>query len=396
MSIKWIPWLLALCVVAGCSKVKENLKPVELQPFTASEKFKKVWVKPVTSGQDARYQRLQPLLRGETVYVAGINGDVIALGLAKGKKQWSVELDGELSGGVGYAPGTLLLGTLQGELVAISDTDGSEKWRTAISSEVVSTPAGNAEVAIAKAIDGRVFAVNLADGAVRWSYDHPVPILTLRAQGSPVVDEQNAYVPFDNGQILAFNSTTGQLRWSARVGQPKGKTEIERLVDVDTTPIVSGPFVYAAGYQSRLVAVNRGTGRLNWAQDVSTFQHILEAGDKILVVDSDSHIKAFDAATGTLAWQTDKLHRRALSPPGVLGSQVIVADFEGYLHALDLATGEFTARRQANIAPVYAQPLTVEDKVLLLDKTGTLHVYAFAPAGKPKTSQPARRSGKYR
>lgn len=367
--------LAGVCIVlalSACSKVKENLKPVELVDIETTQELRTDWSRDVGDGQDARYERLQPLVRGEIVYAVDINGKLSAMDLAKGKVLWHKDLDTSIGGGVGYADGLLLVGTLKGEVVALAEADGAEQWRTLVSSEIVSTPSGNGEVVIAKAIDGRVFALNASDGEIRWNYDHPVPVLTLRAQGSPVVVDENAYIPFDNGQILAFNSNTGQLRWSARVGQPKGKTEIERLVDVDTTPIISGPFVYGAGYQSRIVAINRGTGRLNWAQDNSTYHPIAEGEGRLVTVDNDSHIKVYDAATGTLQWENSMLHRRELSPPGIVDGTVVVSDYKGYVHAIDLTTGEFVARKDLNLDLVYAAPVTVEDSILVLDKAGKL------------------------
>lgn len=405
-----MPRLLFGCMIAGlvliaggCSKVKENLKPAELTEFEATAKFKKVWRKELSQGQDSRYARLTPLLHESLLYVVDVEGHLYAVDALTGKTEWTVKLKTDIGGGVGYAKDTLLVGTLKGEVIALNIADGSEKWRTELSSEVLSSPSGNDEVVVTKTIDGRVFALNLSDGSIRWSYDHPVPVLSLRAQASPVVQEQNAYVAFDNGQIMAFNASTGQLRWSARVAQPKGKTEIERLVDVDSTPVVSGPFVYGAGYQGRIVAINRGTGRINWAQDNSTYLQIVEYDGKIVVVDHESHIKAFDASTGTLAWESDKLHRRSVSVPGVLFNRVVVTDYEGFIHALDLNTGEFVARSDIQSAPVYAQPITFDNKIYMLDKSGKLSVYQFSDSPKPEgeeessNKQPTRgRLGTYK
>lgn len=383
----WLGCIVGLLLLTGCSKVKENLKPVELTEFKTTVHFKKAWSKSIGKGQDDRYERLTPLLHNNTLYVVDVTGDLYAVDPDTGKTRWRVATDSQIGGGVGYAENTLLLGTLKGEVLALAESNGELKWRTQISSEVLSSPSGNGEVVVAQAIDGRVFALNLADGQIRWSYDHTVPVLTLRAQASPVVVEQNAYVAFDNGQILAFNSSTGQLRWSARVGQPKGKTDIERLVDSDTTPIVSGPFVYGAGFQSRVVAINRGTGRLNWAQEVSTFHHMIEAAGKIVVVDEDSHIKVFDAATGALSWESDKLHRRAISAPGVVDDKVVVVDFEGYIHALDINSGEFVARSNIQSPTVYAQPITHNKRFILVDRRGKVSAFSFFDSAQTRIDQ---------
>ncbi len=383
---RYLAAVASLLWLAGCSQVEENLKPVTLEPIDTEVRFRKVWIEPISRGQDARYERLEPVVANATVYLADTAGMVYAVDAETGKQLWRTDLDQDIGGGVGYADGTLYVGTLSGRAIALNAEDGSRLWTSVISSEIVSTPAADAEMVVTKAIDGRVFALNKDDGAVIWNYDHPVPVLTLRAQGSPVIAEQMVYIPFDNGQLVAFDRNLGVIRWNARIGQPTGKTEIERLVDVDTTPILDGPFIYTAGYQSRLVAVNRATGRITWGQEVSTYHEIAKGGGKIVVVDVDSHIKAFDAVTGTLAWENDKLHRREVSAPGIVGDRVVVTDFEGYLHALDLNSGEFVARNKTQTAKVFAQPMAVGENVLILDQKGMLRMYHITDA-KPPTQK---------
>ncbi len=372
-------WALCLLVVlSGCSSVKEGLKPVELTDFDEQTQFLKVWSKTVGEGQDARYARLQPLLYKDVLYVVDVVGQVQAINADTGKRLWKAALDVTVGGGVGMAQDTLLIGTLSGEVIALNLADGTEKWRTQLSSEVLCAPEGNTDRVIVQTIDARVFGLNLQDGKIEWSYDHTAPILTVRAQAAPVIVDDVAYIAFDNGQLQAFSVANGQLRWTARIGQPKGKTDIERLVDSDTSPLVKGPFVYGAGFQSRVVAINRGSGRLNWAQDVSTYHPIVEANGKIIVVDEESHLHAFDAATGAVSWVSDVLHRRALGAPGVLGGRVVVTDFEGVMHAFDIETGTLMARKRADVAKVVAMPITHNNTLYILDTKGVLRAVRFA------------------
>lgn len=262
---------------------------------------------------------------------------------------------------MGVVDNTGFVGTLDGRVLAFSLEDGSLKWEAKTSSEVVSTPQSNGEVVIAQAIDGRLFAFAMADGQRRWTYDHPVPVLTLRSNSSPLVSGNNVYVAFDNGQLLSFNAADGQMRWSARVGQPQGKTELERLVDLDSTPIEKGPYIYAAGYNARLVAVSKGTGRIAWGQDVSTANNIAAGGNFIAVSDANSHVRAFNAADGSLLWHNQQLHRRGVTAPVVLNDLVIAVDEQGYIHGLSATDGGLIARGRASNQAVLAQPLVYED-----------------------------------
>lgn len=358
--------------LGGCSSVKEELKPVKLESIRSHYLLTTAWSSDTGRGQDARYARLQPALVEGILYTVDAKGLVSARNAKTGKRLWQNKLKAAVGSGVGISGDKGLVGTLDGRIIAFALTDGQYLWEARTSSEVLATPQGNGTVVITQAIDGRVFAFDSNDGRALWNYDHPVPVLSLRSNAAPLLSGNSALVAFDNGQILNFDADTGQLRWAARVGQPQGKTELERLVDVDSAPLEFGPYIYGAGYNSRLVAITKGTGRIGWAQDVSTAQNITAADNKILVSDADSHIKAFDALTGTLIWENDKLHRRDTSAPAVFGDLVVVVDRYGYLHGLSLQDGALVARLHLGEVPVFAQPLVWENTLYVLNKNGVL------------------------
>lgn len=364
--------LLGGVVLTGCSTVKEELKPVQLEPIQAQYRFVTAWSTDTGPGLDARYARLQPALLDGILYTAATKGEIAAWNAATGKRLWRHKYKTALGSGVGVAAGRGLVGTLDGRVLAFELATGKPLWEARTSSEVMATPQGNNEVVVTQAIDGRVFAFDINDGRPLWNYDHPVPVLSLRSNAAPLISGNSVLVGFDNGQMLSFDVENGQLRWSVRVGQPQGKTELERLVDVDAAPLEYGPYIYGAGYNSRLVAITKGTGRIGWAQDVSTAQNLAAANNKILVSEANSHIKAFDALTGSLLWENDKLHRRGISAPAVYGDMVVVMDSFGYVHGLSLETGEVVARTRIGEKPSYAQPLVRDDTLYLWDKGGVL------------------------
>lgn len=367
--------LLAIGLVSGCSNVKEELKPVELKPIEAQYRFVSQWQRNTGAGQDARYQRLQPTVVDGIIYTVDVNGVVAAWDAKSGKRLWKNDLDVAVGGGIGVFEGMGFIGTLDGHVVAVDLADGSLKWKAKTSSEVVSVPQANSSVVIAQAIDGRVFAFNFDDGSLRWNYDHSVPVLSLRSNAAPLITNDNVYIGFDNGQLLSFSSSNGQLRWSARVGQPTGKTELERLVDVDAAPIELGPYVYGAGYNARLVAISKGTGRIAWGQDASTANNIAAGDDFIVVSDVNSHVTAFSAQDGSILWQNKELHRRGLTAPVVFGSLVAAVDGQGYIHGFAAKDGKLVARGRASPAKVLAQPFVHDETLYVMDADGLLVAY---------------------
>lgn len=371
--------LLTAGTLGGCSSVKEELKPAKLSPIEAQYKLVEQWQRNTGAGQDARYQRLEPALLDGILYVVDIKGQVTAWQADSGERLWRSRLDLPVGGGIGVIDGTGFIGTLDGRVVAIDLADGSLKWQAKTSSEVVATPQANNDVVVAQAIDGRVFAFAVADGTQRWNYDHSVPILSLRSNSAPLVRDGNVYVAFDNGQLLSFKAADGQLRWDVRVAQPQGKTELERLVDLDTAPIEQGPYVFAAGYNARLVAVRKGTGGVAWGQDVSTANNIVAGDDFIVVTNANSHIMAFSTADGSLLWQNDALHRRGVTAPVILHNVVLAVDDQGYVHGLSASDGKLIARGRGSRDAVLAQPIVYNDAAYMLDVDGRLTAYQLEP-----------------
>ncbi len=368
----------ALLLATACSPVKKELKPVKLEKLEPSYSFKREWSKKVGSGRDERYVRLQPYIENGVVYTVDPKGRVTALDAANGNLLWQTELAAEVSGGVGNGGELVLVGGLQGEVYALDKSEGRVLWQSRVSSEILAAPESNGKVVVTPAIDGRVFAFDAADGAQIWSYDHPTPVLSLRSNASPLMVGNAAYLGFDNGQLLRFDSSNGHLRWSARVGQPQGKTEIERLVDVDTTPIAIGPLIYTASVNGRLVAVNPSNGRITWAQELSTHHNIGHLNGNIAVTTDNGHVKLFDARAGTELWQNEKLHRRETGAPVVMEEMVLVTDHEGYLHGLSIDSGELVARRKLG-SRASAQPLVAEGVIYIYDDNGRLAAYSLKP-----------------
>ncbi len=370
-AIAGIAWSLA-----ACSSVKEELKPVKLESLEPSVVFKKEWNVAAGEAQSGVYARLRPHLSEGILYTVDAEGTVTAVDAAKGKRRWRVKLDTAIGGGVGSGGALLLLGGINGDVIALNKEDGSTLWKSSVSSEVMAAPQSDGKVVIVPAIDGRVFALSADDGKRLWSYDHSIPVLTLRGNSTPLLMENSVYIGFDNGQLLKFDAESGQLRWSTRVAQPEGKTEIERLIDVDTSPVAFGPYVQAASVNGRLVAVNRGTGRISWSQDLSTYHDIAVGEGKIAVSTDESHVRLFDASSGLPLWENKALHRRNIGPPAIVDGLVVVVDHEKYMHGLDMKTGELVARRRIK-GQVTAQPIVADEVIYIYDVRGQLSAYSL-------------------
>lgn len=373
---KPIALLLLSAVIAGCSSTDEvNIEPMELVDFEPTVELDEVWSKDIGAGQDSRFSRLTPVISKGVMFAAGSEGEVVSLNPETGRENWSKDLDRELAGGVGAGPNNIFLGSYSGTVYALSREDGSERWQSKLSSEVLSAPQSNGEVVVVQTLDGRLYGLNAENGEQIWRYDNPVPVLTLRGTANPVLFADKVYAGFASGKAVGLRISDGVQVWEQRVAIPQGKTELERVVDIDATPILQGNILYASAYQGRIMAINRANGRPMWTTDSSSHKDISALNGTLFVSGADDRLRALNIANGDQIWENDTMLRRELGAPQAIGSYVAVTDFEGYLHLLDREDGRFVAREKVDGDGVRASMLSDGERLYVYGNSGELVAY---------------------
>jgi outer membrane protein assembly factor BamB len=277
-----------------------------------------------------------------------------------------------VTGGVGLAYGHVLVGTTFGEVIALSATDGQEVWRVDVGSEVLAPPVGGSNLVFVQTIDGRLLALERADGRLRWSFDNQVPVLTLRGTGTPVFDDGIVYAGFANGMLAAVRAENGEPVWQHRIMLPEGRSELERMVDVDSTPLLSGGIIYAVAFQGRLKALRASDGSLLWEREMSSHLDLADGYDQVYVINADDEIIAFDQRTAEEVWRQDGLFRRRLSSPIAFSNYLVVADEDGYVHVLAQSDGRFLGRIKVDGDGVRSRPQVADQIFYVLGNSGTL------------------------
>jgi len=371
---------LAALLVAGCDKDEEVDPPAELVDVEPSIHVEKLWSTGIgDSGEHSRLA-LGIAVDGDNLYVAARNGVVHALSAADGRTRWRVDTELALAAGPGSGNGLVTLGTSDGEVVALEAADGRQRWKARVSGEVLSAPVVAGDRVIVRTLDGRMRALSAADGSELWLVEELVPRLSLRGAAAPVVSGDTVLCGFDTGKLVAVSLATGETLWQSQVSTPSGRTELERLADVDAAVRVSGDDVYAVGYQGRLVMLSLESGQVWWGRDVSSYRGLALDDDQVYVSAADGAVIALKRRDGSVVWQQDGLHQRGLGTPTVDGSAVVVGDFEGYLHWLDRDTGRFLARERPGDTPIRA-PVVDAGRLYVLDVDGTLVAYQSSGAG---------------
>lgn len=378
------PWLLLLPVLAfaaGCSKEKDVEPPAELVDFQETLKVDRVWKVGMGGGEEVLRLALSPAVEGTTVYLAGHDGEVAAVGLENGRQLWETRLKLGLSAGPGVGEGLVVVGTPEGDLVALDAAAGTERWRVRLNGEILARPAVGRGTVVVHTVDGTVHGLKAADGTQAWSYEQQVPRLSLRGSAPPVIDGDAVLCAFDNGRVSALGLAEGDLLWSATVSPPRGRTELERLVDIDSAVQVAGDDVFVVGYQGRVAMLARNSGQIWWARDLSSYRGLTLDETSAFISTADSAVVSVSRRDGTEQWRQDAMRLRGLSGPAVDGEAVVVGDFEGYLHWLDRGTGQLLARTRAGSDRISNAPVAVDGIVLVQDDGGAVSAYRSRPRG---------------
>lgn len=366
--------LLTLAVLAvGCSSNdKKEPGPAELVKFDAEIELKREWSRSIGKGQGETYNLLNPVVYGNEIFAADVRGLVVAMDRQSGKVNWKKDLDVPVSGAVGAGYGLVLVGTLRGEVLALDVSNGEERWRSQVSSEVLAAPAVNGDVVVVQTQDDRVIALDIDNGEQRWSYESSPAVLTLRGTGAPLLTNELAIAGLSSGKVVALDTRRGLPVWEQRVAIPQGRSELERVVDIDGGLLLSGGVLYVATYQGRAAALDLNSGRILWQRDASTSSGVALGYGSVYVSQADGSVVGIDERSTTVLWSNDALARRELSGPSVFSSYVAVGDKEGYLHLLSQVDGRFVARTRIDSAGLRVRPVVEGDWLYTYGNDGKL------------------------
>ncbi len=349
--------------------------PAELVDFDQTVRIHKLWSTGIGDGQGDGFYKLQPAIGGDVIYVASADGEVDAIQRDKGKTLWDTDLDLNLSGGVGVYGDALFVGNPDGLVLKLSAQDGSVLWKTSVPGEVLAAPQSNGRVVVVQTYDGKVLGLDFDSGEKLWTYDSDVPVLTIRGTCTPIVNGNAVYVGFANGRVMGFNIDTGGINWEVRVAIAQGRSEIDRIVDVDGTMELAGGELYAASYHGRLVAIEASSGRKLWQKDVSSYSGVSQGFNNVYVADEDGTLSAYYRNGQGLRWQQPALAYRGLSRPTPVSSYVAVVDFDGYLHLVSQVDGSFVGREHIGGDGARADMLSDGNILYVYTNSGKLIAY---------------------
>lgn len=361
--------VLVVCLILpGCSSSGENTKPLKLEDFDEEVRLRREWRVNVGNGQGDKYYRLKPVINRDMIYAASNNGRVVAVERETGRRVWRERLrDTVVSGGVGFGDGMLFLGTEDARLLALDAEDGSVIWETNSTSEVLSTPSYGRGIVVVQTVDGKLQGMDAETGEQRWIYESTVPALSLRGTSSPIINNGFVIAGMGNGSVVSVALDNGTLRWEQRVAIPTGRSEIERLVDIDGELLLADSGVLVVpSYQGYMAALDVNSGQIRWRVEASTSHGAGEGFGNVYISTSGGRVEAYRVGQEDSVWENEALLRRDLSAPIGFSNYVVVADYKGYLHLLSQVDGSVVGRTRSDKKGVRSHMLT---------RGGTLYVY---------------------
>jgi outer membrane protein assembly factor BamB len=377
--------LLSLALLSGCSTVKnlfdgrgkdKSEDPTPLVQISPSLKISQLWSASLGKGGKDLGIGMRPAIVDGHVYAMAVEGGVSAFDLKTGQSLWHFASDLPLTGGPGAGDGLVVVGSLEGDVVALDAATGAEKWTSKVANEVLVAPAVGGGMVFVHSNDGRLTALDKGTGERRWFYSPDVPALTVRGSGAITLGPGILFVGNDNGTVTAISMSDGNVVWTTPVAEPDGRSELERMADVDGPAILDNTTLYATSYKNHTVAIDGPSGRLMWSRENGGPRGLGLSNSAVVVTDPAGHVWGLDRNTGGSLWQQNGLAYRKVSAPAVQGDYAVVGDFEGNLHWLQLSNGAFAARAKLSGA-ISGQPAVADGILVVQTEEGQLAAFAL-------------------
>ena len=383
--------LIIACVLTSCSDYsftkfrdsqslssfinRESLEIEDSGVLSDSYKSKisveEIWSKRIGNGAENLYLKLTPAVIGGYLFVADQYGKLIATDMSTGEPVWQIhDKNVNYTSGAGGGDGMVLIGTGDGRVIARDALTGNLKWVAKVSSEILSAPTAFNQITVVRTGDGNIFGLDSATGKEIWNYDRTVPSLTLRGNAPPVISGDRVFAGFDNGRFVALDLKSGQSLWDSPLAIPSGRSDLDRMVDVDSAPIVQKDTIFVASFHGGVSAISSIDGRILWTREISSYAGITVGGRYVYVTDEEGSIWALNAETGASVWKKDELKERYPTAPAYYNGYVVVCDSEGYTLWMNGQTGEFVYKSRLAKSRIITRSLRAADSLISYSSNG--------------------------
>ena len=323
--------------------------------------------------------RFSPHLGSKAIFTAEKNKSVSAFSLKTGQRIWIKQLPAALTAGVSGNSKNIFVVSTEGDIYALNKNTGEIAWKSHVNSEVIAPPSTSQKLIVVRSVDGAITALNANTGVELWRYRQKTPALTLRGNSRPVIVSGGVLVGFDDGRLVALRDKDGKLFWESMISPPQGRSEIERINDLDAEIITTEGAIYAAVYQGKLAQISPDRGRILWAANISTSAGFSLLRQQLFVTDENSNVVSLSTDTGNTLWKQEKFRARWLTAPSPVGDYLATGDLEGYIHLLSQTDGHIAGRIKISELPFLTRPITLGNQIFVMDRDGVLTALEVIP-----------------
>jgi outer membrane protein assembly factor BamB len=363
--------IISLCLLACQSDSDKTEEPAELKDFDSKIKLDKKWSKGIFSEKPSG--RIDIVIDDSSLFSFSEEGKVISFDL-EGNKNWNIDLGFDVSAGLGFGNGSLFIATENGKIISLNSTNGEINWVSEVSGEILVAPVTNGSFVAIQSSNGKITALDFKNGNFKWEYTTVLPSLSLRGTSQPIFDNSFIYTGFANGNLVKIETRSGVVQWEVPITISKASSEIERVIDIDSKPVISqNGIAFAVSYQGDISAIDSRNGRTVWRQAASSTNDVLNVKNNTFIIDEFDVIKSFDNITGSTVWINEEYRLRNLKSISKFNNFIVVGDFKGYLHFISQEDGVTKGRIKLSRSQVITIS-TSDQNIVSLDQSGKLSV----------------------
>jgi outer membrane protein assembly factor BamB len=374
--------LIVLCsifIISSCSSMdglrfwkSDEIDPDEPKELVAFSNQKNIVIEWKNSFKgENEIGNFLPDFSAQNLFFSDASGNVSSINASTGDRNWSIELN-FLASGTSAGFGLVVVSDIDGNVIAVDQNDVSKLWSTNVKGEVLSKVAIDAKVVVVKTGSGELLGLDRENGEILWSYRSKLPLLTIRGSSSPVIVDDLVYVSFDNGRLGVFELNSGFQVWDGAISYVKGVSELENLIDSDSSPVVDGGLIYTTNYQGNLNIFDTAQKRSVWSYETSSFYSPIVSRGMLTIVEANSGLRSFALKTLQESWTNDDYINRDLSNAVSYKGSLVVGDFEGYVHVIDTLNGKTIGRKKISRKPIKSI-LSRSDSLYIIDEAFNLH-----------------------
>ncbi|MGP5134236.1 outer membrane protein assembly factor BamB [Psychrobacter cibarius] len=339
--------------VIGCNR---GIKPVVNDPVKLVQIAEPISVlQPVFSTDigNKKASKKDPLdlqvgyVNGQIV-TASRGGDLTGFNSA-GERLWSINVGDQITGGVALdaLSQTAIISTRGGQVMAFDSVTGAKRWQKQLSGSVLTPALITNNRVILSANDGFLHGLSLQTGQSVWQFATQVPAISVRGSAAPtLLDSKTALLATADGRLHAVTTDSGLPQWSRRVGVGTGSSEVERMSDVDGTPIVDKNQLFAISYSGQLLGIDLASRQVMFVNELASLKSLAVNSEQVIGTSLEGKVVAYNRSNGEVLWESEELAYRHLTNPVMIGNYIAVGDFDGMVHLFDPASGKIVSRVQ--------------------------------------------------